>query len=61
MTGIDDRVLDRPATGPGLTWQDLLDTDTHDVPAFLREERPYRKGDADISKDRYLSRSWHEL
>jgi phenylpropionate dioxygenase-like ring-hydroxylating dioxygenase large terminal subunit len=61
MTGIDDRVLDRPATGPGLTWQDLLDTDTHDVPAFLREERPYRNGDADISKDRYLARSWHEL
>ena len=76
MTGIDDRVLDerreenrradepgqhRPATGPGLTWQDLLDTDTHEVPAFLRDQRPYRNGDADISKDRYLSRAWHEL
>ena len=31
------------------------------MPAFLRDQRPYRNGDADISKDRYLSRSWHEL
>jgi phenylpropionate dioxygenase-like ring-hydroxylating dioxygenase large terminal subunit len=71
MTDIDESGVDQrqgepssqrlPEVGPGLTWQDLLDTDSHPVPAFLREQRPYRNGTADISKDRYLDRRWHEL
>ena len=48
------------ARSPGTTWQDLLDTDTRSVPAFLREESPYLSDFADIPKDRYLSREWHE-
>jgi phenylpropionate dioxygenase-like ring-hydroxylating dioxygenase large terminal subunit len=54
MTGTDERTA-------ALTWQDLLDGDTHDVPAFLREQRPYVSDMADIPPDRYLSRAWHEL
>ena len=65
MTGIEDRTLSPPPagelTGLALTWQDLLDADSHPVPGFLREQRPYLNGTADISKDRYLSRTWHEL
>jgi phenylpropionate dioxygenase-like ring-hydroxylating dioxygenase large terminal subunit len=65
MTGIEDRTLSPPPagelTGLALTWQDLLDADSHPVPGFLREQRPYLNGTADISKDRYLSRTWHDL
>jgi len=49
------------ARAPGRSWQDLLAADTHAVPAFLREERPYLSTMADIPKERYLSRAWHEL
>jgi hypothetical protein len=28
------------ARSPGITYQQLLDTDTHDVPAVLRIEHP---------------------
>jgi phenylpropionate dioxygenase-like ring-hydroxylating dioxygenase large terminal subunit len=63
MTGIADRPLshDGLARSPGKSWQDLLDEDTHPVPAFLREERPYLNGMADIPKERYTSRAWHDL
>lgn len=54
----------RPAEsiGPrssGVTYQELLDTDRHDVPEVLRIESPRYLGSADISKDRYITREWH--
>lgn len=49
------------ARSPGLTYQQLLDADTHDVPEVLRLEQPRYLGDADIPIDRYISRQWHEL
>ena len=54
----------RPAEsiGPrssGVTYQELLDTDRHDVPEVLRIESPRYFGSADISKDRYITREWH--
>ena len=54
----------RPAEsiGPrssGVTYQELLDTDRHDVPDVLRIESPRYLGSADISKDRYITREWH--
>ncbi len=63
MTGIDERELSSGvlARAPGKSWQDLLDEDTHRVPDFLREERPYLNGLADVPKDNYLSRRRHEL
>ncbi len=48
------------ARSPGLSYQQLLDTDTHEVPEVLRLESPRYLGDADVSIDRYISRAWHE-
>ena len=49
------------AQSPGLTYQQLLDTDTHDVPVVLRLQSPRHLGSADVPIDRYISRQWHEL
>ena len=49
----------RFARSPGLTYQDLLDADTHQVPDVLRLESPRFLGDADIPKERYTTREWH--
>ena len=45
---------------PGITYQELLDTDTHAVPVQLRQESPRYLGNADISIERYISHDWHE-
>ncbi len=45
---------------PGITYQELLDTDTHAVPVQLRQESPRYLGNADISIERYISHEWHE-
>lgn len=49
------------ARSPGITYQELLDTDTREVPGVLRIESPRFLGDADISVERYISRTWFEL
>ena len=51
----------RPARSPGLSYQELLDLDTHPVPGVLRLESPRDLGDADVPIDRYTSRDWHRL
>lgn len=48
------------ARSPGISYQQLLDTDTHPVPAVLRVESPKFLGSADISVERYTTRAWHE-
>jgi phenylpropionate dioxygenase-like ring-hydroxylating dioxygenase large terminal subunit len=48
------------ARSPGVTYQQLLDTDTHEVPKALREESPRFFGDEDVPIDHYISRAWHE-
>lgn len=48
------------ARSPGITYQQLLDTDTHPVPEVLRLESPKYLGSDDISVTRYTSREWHE-
>ena len=48
------------ARSPGITYQELLDTDTHEVPEVLRLESPRYLGSDDISTERYTSREWHE-
>ncbi|MEZ5258290.1 MAG: Rieske (2Fe-2S) protein [Ilumatobacteraceae bacterium] len=45
----------------GITYQALLDTDTHPVPEVLRARSVADLGDADLPTDRYLSREWYEL
>ncbi len=48
------------ARSPGISYQQLLDTDTHDVPVVLRLEAPKYLGSGDVSIDRYITREWHE-
>ena len=50
-----------PARSPGITYQELLDADTHPVPDVLRLESPRYLGDADIAIERYTTREWHRL
>ena len=45
---------------PGISYQGLLDSDTHEVPAVLRLESPQYLGDADIPINRYISAEWHQ-
>ena len=58
MTAIDEPGA---ARSPGLSYQELLDTDTHPVPDVLRLESPREAGTADFSVERYTTRAWHEL
>jgi phenylpropionate dioxygenase-like ring-hydroxylating dioxygenase large terminal subunit len=51
----------RPARSPGISYQELLDTDTHPVPPVLRWESPKFLGDHDVAFERYTSREWHVL
>ena len=44
---------------PGLSWQELLDTDTHPVPDVLRSVSTARLGDHDLSIDRYIDPAYH--
>jgi phenylpropionate dioxygenase-like ring-hydroxylating dioxygenase large terminal subunit len=48
------------ARSPGITYQQLLDTDTHAVPDVLRLESPKYMGSADVDKAHYISREWHD-
>ena len=49
------------ARSPGLTYQDLLDRDSHEVPEVLRVQSPKFLGDADVSAARYTTEEWHDL
>lgn len=46
---------------PGVSYQDLLDADTHPVPDFLRAESDHDLGTADIPAHFYFSPEIHEL
>ncbi len=48
------------ARSPGVSYQELLDADTHPVPEVLRLQSPRYLGSHDVSVDRYISREWHE-
>lgn len=45
---------------PGLTYQDLLDQDTHPVPEVLRLQSPRDMGLEDFPIDRYISKEYHD-
>jgi phenylpropionate dioxygenase-like ring-hydroxylating dioxygenase large terminal subunit len=49
----------KAARSPGISYQELLDTDTHDVPSVLRMEAPRFLGNEDLSIDRFISRDFH--
>ena len=51
----------RPGTArsPGITYQQLLDQDTHPVPEVLRLQAAPYFGSQDVSIERYTTREWH--
>lgn len=49
------------ARSPGITYQELLDTDTRPVPDVLRLESPRYLGSDDVAVAHYTSRHWHDL
>jgi phenylpropionate dioxygenase-like ring-hydroxylating dioxygenase large terminal subunit len=59
MTATESSETAAEARSPGLTFQDLLDADTHPVPDVLRLESPRYFGSEDIPIERYISREWH--
>ena len=59
MTATESSQTAAEARSPGLSYQDLLDADTHPVPDVLRLESPRYFGSDDIPKERYTTREWH--
>jgi nitrite reductase/ring-hydroxylating ferredoxin subunit len=58
--GIDRAVNTwRMTRSPGITYQQLLDTDSHRVPEVLRRESTRDFGADDVSIHRYIDRDWH--
>lgn len=51
----------RSDRSPGISYQELLDTDTKEVPEVLRYESAPFLGTDDIPVERYVSRDFHEL
>ena len=46
---------------PSLTYQQLLDTDSHEVPEVLRWFSPMAPSEADVPVERYTSAAFHQL
>ncbi len=59
MTATEQPAAGVGARSPGVSYQDLLDADTHPVPDVLRLQSPRYLGSADIPVERYTSREWH--
>jgi nitrite reductase/ring-hydroxylating ferredoxin subunit len=59
VTVAPDRV--HSGRSSGISYQQLLDTDTHPVPPCLREESAPFQGDQDVSTAYYTERRYHEL
>jgi phenylpropionate dioxygenase-like ring-hydroxylating dioxygenase large terminal subunit len=47
------------ARSPGISYQELLDSDTRPVPDVLRIEAPKYLGSTDIPIERFISADWH--
>ena len=63
MTLLSEPPTPGEARSPGITYQQLLDTDSRpeNVPVVLRWQNNEYQGDADIPVSRYISREFHEL
>ncbi len=59
MSAVTKRDPDTMPRSPGLTYQQLLDEDTHPVPDVLREQSPRDFGLEDVPIERYISAEWH--
>ncbi len=60
MSAVKNLDPDTMVRSPGLTYQQLLDTDSREVPAVLREQSPKDFGLEDVPIERYTSREWFE-
>ena len=54
---LDPKTMPR---SPGVTYQQLLDQDTHPVPPVLRLQSPMDFGNEDVSIERFISKDWFE-
>ncbi len=45
---------------PGITYQQLLDEDSHEVPAVMRMQSPKDMGVVEYAVTRYTSKEWHD-
>ena len=54
-------VRDVSERSPGITYQELLDEDTHPVPDVLRLESTQSFGPDEFPVTRYTTREWHEI
>jgi len=54
---LDPRTMPR---SPGVTYQELLDQDSHEVPDVLRLESPKDLGVNEFPVARYISKEWHD-
>ena len=52
---------DNRSRSPGITYQELLDTDSRPVPDVLRMQSARDLGTPEYSVDRYISEDWHKL
>ena len=59
MTATEQPTAGSGVRSPGVSYQDLLDADTHPVPDVLRLESPRYLGSADVPIERYISRESH--
>ncbi len=57
---MEDQVQTANPRSPGITFQQLLDTDNFPVPDVLRLESPRFLGSVDVPKTRYTSAEWHD-
>ncbi|MWA04872.1 Rieske 2Fe-2S domain-containing protein [Actinomadura sp. LD22] len=61
MTELDDAAAHRSRRSRGMSYQEVLDTDTHEVPPVLRLQSDSFLGDHDVPVDRFIDRAYHEL
>ena len=54
-------IRDVSERSPGITYQELLDQDTHPVPDVLRLESTVSFGPDEFPITRYTTREWHEV
>ncbi len=51
---------DTMVRSPGVTYQELLDQDSHEVPEVLRLQSPKDLGFREFSVERYTTKEWHD-
>ena len=61
MTGRSMTSVEVRPRAPGISYQQLLDTDSHEVPEILRREQPFDDGPMFVPVERYISPEFFQL